>query len=218
MLCVKTAAPHNPSPHPPLFYSFCHSSAMFPEPWVGMCVYTDVPFRAKWHLFSSFWSATLTAAHYREMFLWIRLSSTNLQYKSMYLESNLKTFPLGKMTVIGSPLPITSLTMGLWPRLQYQAWIPMEKTLCVIQMQLLVPITVVPPLHQWAHPAWQVGIVSCTIQYWVIPLMSFPLQWTVWPLPTPWKPVSREEFSGPPSLISLCPATEVYDIFFSNRN
>ena len=82
-------------------------------------------------------------------------------------------------------------------------------------MQLLVPITVVPLLRQWAHPAWQVSLVACTAQYWVIPLMSFPLQWTVWPLPTPWKPVSREEFSGPPSLISLCPATEVYGIFLA---
>lgn len=82
-------------------------------------------------------------------------------------------------------------------------------------MQLLVPITDVPLLHQWAHPAWRVGVVAFTVQYWVIPLMSFPLQWTVWPLPTPWKSVSREEFSGPPSLISLFPATEVYGIFLA---
>lgn len=134
-------------------------------------------------------------------------------YKHRYLEGNLTTRTLRKITPIGSPLgPMTSITVGflslfilvginsfLWTISQIQfkkkeVGNPMNKACCYCTGVMF---------------AWQVSILACRGQHWIRPLMSFLPQWPIClNLPVLLQQANRESFLVRLKLIFLCSSTK----------
>ena len=160
MLCpVRRTAFPNSSPYSAVL-SFCLLFWDVPCAWAGVGGLTEIPFRTQ-HPLTLF---ALTTVHDQtKKLLWVK-SSQGLPHNHKYLEGNLTTWPLSKITRAGN-----SPAIAFWLELQYQA----QNCLLWSNPQTQSERSWLFHYTTTALLTWQGNRTECIVQHWVRPLMSF---------------------------------------------